>query len=109
MGDNVRLTMGGPSWMKYARDAPFTPLADKLQARNHDEAYGLDLMTIGCGNGWIEKNILAAGWPIRRILCLEYDAQLLRSAEESLVDIDIDKHSLFFDMNRPFSSILRWF
>jgi len=107
MGDHVRLTMGGTSWIEYARDAHLIPLADKLQARNHDEAYGLDLMTIGCGNGWIEKNILAAGWPIRRILCLEYDAQLLRSAEESLVDIDIDKQFHFFDMNQALSSNFR--
>jgi SAM-dependent methyltransferase len=103
MHDHVRLTMGTTKWIEYARDAHLIPLADKLKAANPDEAYGVDLMSIGCGNGWIEKNILAAGWPIRRILCLEYDTDLLRSAEENLAEFDIDKQFHSFDMNQSLS------
>lgn len=92
MHDYIARLLGGKPWLEYIRDKHLVPLSASKQTK-------LDMLSVGCGDGWIEKNLLDAKWPIQEIVCLEYDGALLKKAEENLAGYHTKKSYHFFDFN----------
>ena len=46
-------------------------------------------------------HIPSRGWPIQRIVCREYDRELLNRAEENLNHLELSKSFELFDFNSP--------
>src|SRR5688572_26298545 len=84
MHEHVDALMGGVNWIDYARDRYLAPLAAAFGVADRRGTRGLNMLSVGCGNGWIDMHCLDAGWPVRRIHCLEYDSTLLSAATENL-------------------------
>jgi SAM-dependent methyltransferase len=77
----------------------------RLLNRRHEQSgsaiNGLSLASFGCGPGTIEQDFLRRGWPIDRIVCREYDTELLSRARHNLNQFDISKDFEQFDFNLP--------
>lgn len=97
MHHHVTQLMGGLGWIDYARDTHLKPLANNRAQNNVNN--GLEMLTLGCGNAWVEMHCLEAGWPISRLHCAEYDESLLQEAQNKLTKYGIEKKFSFFDFN----------
>ncbi len=96
MHEHVQALMGGTHWIEHAREKHLLPLAARL---GKSPPNGLNVISIGCGSGWIEKHVLGGKWPIRKLTCVEYDATLLESAKTMLAPFDIEKEFHPFNLN----------
>ena len=90
----------GGDWVDHSLNRHLRPLAERL-ARDGDPNRKLSLVSFGCGTGNVEREILIRGWPIRRIVCREYDAALLERARENLIGLCPDQTFQQFDFNNP--------
>ena len=85
-------------WVLHTLDRYLTPLVESGHSQHQD---GLSFVTFGCGPAVIEKTLIENGWPIKKIVCREYDAVLGHAAEANLLHIPIEKSFEFFDFNHP--------
>ncbi|MGH6864319.1 MAG: hypothetical protein ACRECN_08655, partial [Methylocella sp.] len=85
-------------WVLHTLDKHLTPLVQSGRAQYQD---GVSFVTFGCGPALIEKALIENGWPIKKIVCREYDAALRHAAEANLTDFPIEKSFEFFDFNDP--------
>ena len=86
---NSRLLRGIRDSLRFGQEGP-----KRLKS-------GLSLVSFGCGTGHIERTFLDRGWPIQRIVCREYDRELLNRAEENLNHLELSKSFELFDFNSP--------
>jgi SAM-dependent methyltransferase len=106
MHDHVNEVMTGGTraengdWIDYSLRSHLRRL---LERRDPDgsKAKGLSLVSFGCGPGTIEQEFLRRGWPIDRIVCREYDTDLLSRARHNLDQFAIVKDFEQFDFNNP--------
>lgn len=98
-GHVARLT-GGRSWMEHARDKHLMPLLERKR-RTDPDCSGLSVLSIGCGNAIVERELFAQSWPISRLHCTEYVESLLESAAANLSGVSCEKRFSYFDMNHP--------
>lgn len=103
MYGHVSAVMGNVNWVEYARDFHLLPLRERLYPGTDVGEQGLNIVSIGCGQGLIEKYLFESGWPIGQILCLDYDSQLLEAAKENLSPFQAEKNYAFFDLDNPLS------
>lgn len=69
------------SWVDYACRVVLRPLQILCEAQ---EARGIRLLSIGCGNGSVDAACLEQGWPIDSFHLAEYDDHLLKVAASRL-------------------------
>jgi SAM-dependent methyltransferase len=92
-------------WIDYAREFHLFPLLRRLvEAGVKKPGDGLSLISFGCGTAEIEKAMFDRGWPISKIALREFDAKLLRGAEQLFAPAEIEKSFEFFDFNNPVST-----
>lgn len=90
----------GGHWAQYAARRFIVPLAEQL-------GRPLNVVSLGCGGGRIENSLFAHhGWPIGRMVGLEYDAALRAAAEELWSKHAAVQSSFeFLDFNAPAAEI----
>ena len=87
---NRPLAEGG-HWALHARDRFLTPLRER---RGRD----LSMLSLACGSGHVEAFLIEhLGWPIERLVGLEYDAALRAAAVEKFAPLDCESQVEFFD------------
>lgn len=94
----------GGHWALHALREHVAPLHQKrtreagLFRRGH-----ISLLSLGCGSGHIESSLIDFGWPVSRIIGLEYDELLREHAARSFAEKypDVEASFLPFDFNRP--------
>jgi SAM-dependent methyltransferase len=96
-----RRAIGG-DWVDWTLHNHLLPLlANQSDARRNKPDDGLTLVSFGCGAATIEQAFLQRKWPIRRIVCREFDVALLERAERNLSEFKISKSFEQFDFNQP--------
>ena len=105
MHNHLAQLMGGKNWIVYARDHHLKPLAEKCSQANTRGGKGIEMLSVGCGNAWVDMHCLDGGWPVRSIHCLEYDRNLLAAAKENLAKFKIEKQFDFSISTGPGSLI----
>jgi SAM-dependent methyltransferase len=106
MHEHVNEVMTGGSraengdWIDYSLRSHLRRQLERSGLRG-SEAKGLSLVSFGCGPATIEQEFLRRGWPIDRIVCREYDTDLLSRAQHNLDQFDIRKDFEQFDFNNP--------
>jgi SAM-dependent methyltransferase len=90
-----RTSAEGGDWIDHSLRGHLKPLSDRRLGK------GLSLVSFGCGTGSIEQDFLRRGWPVNRIVCREYDADLLARTRQNLERFDIGKDFERFDFNNP--------
>ena len=104
MHDHVNEVMTGGTraengdWIDYSLRSH---LRRPLERRDRHGPEGLSLVSFGCGPGTIEQEFLRRGWPIERIVCREYDTDLLSRARDNLDEFNMSKAFEQFDFNDP--------
>ncbi len=84
----------GGHWALHALQHHLAPLAAKRNGR-------LSMLSIGCGDGHIEAALIQQfGWPIERLVGLEYDSEL-RAAATARFAGTLDARFDYFDFNDP--------
>jgi SAM-dependent methyltransferase len=103
---HVARLMAGPTpadsgdWLARSRDRHLGPLLDLLIGQGIKRpGQGLKLVSLGCGQGNIERAILESNWPLEKMSCLEYDSALLEAARTRLADFEVETEFAFFDFN----------
>lgn len=87
-------------WATYAAETFLRPLSDLRHGHGGDGR--LSMVSLACGNAHIEESLRQFGWPIGRLLGLEYDSDLRRSAQDRFSALsDISSEFRFFDFNQP--------
>ncbi|WP_046864952.1 class I SAM-dependent methyltransferase [Microvirga massiliensis] len=85
----------GGHWAIYAREKFVRALGDHRRT-------GLSMVSLACGAAHIEESLLQFGWPVSRVLGLEYDSELRRAAAERFAKIDgVEARFEFYDFNAP--------
>jgi SAM-dependent methyltransferase len=106
MHDHVNEVMTGGTraengdWIDYSLRSHLGRLLERRELRG-SKIKGLSLVSFGCGAGAIEQEFLRRGWPIDRIVCREYDTDLLSRARDNLDQFGISKDFEQFDFNNP--------
>jgi SAM-dependent methyltransferase len=106
MHDHVNEVMTGGTtaekgdWIDYSLRSHLARLLDRRDPHS-STMKGLSLVSFGCGPGTIEQEFLRRGWPVGRIVCREYDTDLLSRARHNLDQFDISKGFEQFDFNNP--------
>jgi SAM-dependent methyltransferase len=106
MHDHVNEVMTGGTraengdWIDYSLRCHLRRLVERRHVHGC-EINGLSLVSFGCGPGAMEQEFLRRGWPIGRIVCREYDTELLARARHNLEQFDISKDFEQFDFNSP--------
>jgi SAM-dependent methyltransferase len=106
MHDHVNEVMTGGTraengdWIDYSLRSHLRRLLERRDPHG-SKTKGLSLVSFGCGPGTIEQEFLRRGWPIDRIVCREYDTELLSRARQNLAQFDIRKDFEQFDFNNP--------
>jgi len=107
MHDHVNEVMTGGTraengdWIDYSLRSHLRPLLDASRDQRGSTVYGLSLVSFGCGPGNIEEDFLRRGWPISRIVCREFDVELLSHVRSRLERFNLDKEFQQFDFNDP--------
>ncbi len=94
------MSVGG-DWVDHSLHRHLNPLAERLAARDGTPGRRLSMVSFGCGTGQIEQVVLSRGWPVRRIVCREYDPALLDRARDTLSGLCPDQEFQQFDYNSP--------
>jgi SAM-dependent methyltransferase len=81
-------------WIDHSRERHLLPLAGRL-------GRDLSLVSFGCGTGSIEREFLSRGWPVRRVVCREYDHDLLDRAKANITSLCAEQVFQRFDFNNP--------
>lgn len=84
----------GGHWALYANRKFVKPLSEKL-------GRPLSLVSFGCGDGHIEQSLIAEfGWPINKVLGLEYDSLLRKGLLDRFHALPgVECRAEFFDFN----------
>ena len=61
---------------------------------------GLKLVSLGCGQGNIERALLESNRPLEKMSCLEYDSALLEAARTRLAGFEVETEFSFFDFKK---------
>jgi SAM-dependent methyltransferase len=107
MHDHVSEVMRGGTpakdgdWIDYSLRFHLRPQLDDRRDQHGSTVAGLSLVSFGCGTGNIEEAFLQRGWPISRIVCREYDVELLSQVRNRLDRFNIGKEFQQFDFNNP--------
>lgn len=96
MNGRPQAARGG--WVFHTLDKYLAPM---VKSGLGEYADGVSFVSFGCGPAVIEKTLIEYGWPIKKIVCREYDAVLLKAAEQTFASVPIEKKFEFFDFNNP--------
>ncbi len=90
----------GGHWAIYASENFAKPLLDRMKELNPSKV-GLELLAVACGEGHVERSLVADfGWPVSAITLLEYDTELRARAVANLSNLSgLSVDLAFFDFN----------
>jgi SAM-dependent methyltransferase len=92
-------------WYDYLRDQYLLPYLERSPQKR---PRGVSMLSLGCGDGSIERNLFNFKWPIRSIHCCETSEALLEACRRNLLDLppDVIQRFTCFDMNKTRGSDL---